>query len=387
MKNSTTEHERNCTRGLEMIRRAQAWAKTNKIEREARTIMREHVEQNRGVYTRLTLKRKGFSGLLHEIEKDLKPTPEHHYQSWWVFAFHGIAYPTKKWVCKNCGKQLTRLRLEFCTPSCQKKHQARSISAALRRISKTQWESIAAQRQRTLQQRYGVTSMMQIPEVAERSREALISRTAEEKQQTQRKRDRTLVKKYGPDAKKIIELRAAEGVRRAYKERGAEIYQARSRRFMQEHGVGHHMQLPETWDKTTRFKHKYIEIEGKTYRCQGYEPFVLHHLATQGFKFSTQPKGIPYSCKGKRRMYFPDIRAVKGKKRLLIEVKSTYTFHWTVQNCPDKLIQATRYAEEKGVIFYVIIVDPSKMEAKVITNPKSIKELSLRRAATLALCP
>jgi hypothetical protein len=304
--------------------------------------MREGIENNRGLQIRKSLLAAGFKETLNQIANELKPAPSEHYQSWWVFAFHGIAFPNKKWNCKTCGEPLTRLRLDFCSVECQHAHQAKSVSASLKKLSRDQWKEIAARRQKTLKARHGVTSMMQIPEIAERSRQRLLQRPENEKARTRRRRNRTLLRKYGTNVKDILEKRAADGVRKAYRERGDEIYRKRSKTYRQRHGVAHHMQRPEIQSKVQRFRHKYIELGGKTYRCQGYEPYVLQHLAARGYKFSTEIRGIPYVKDGNRHMYFPDVRAIKGEKRLLIEVKSLFTFHWTVQHCSSKLLQATK---------------------------------------------
>lgn len=88
-------------------------------------------------------------------------------------------------------------------------------------------------------------------------------------------------------------------------------------------GVPNVMQNAEVFTRsmTTGFKRRKVEINGRFFHLQGYEPSATRLLVKLGIpvgEISEKAQGIPY---GDGRMYFPDLRI----NRLCVEVKSEYT--------------------------------------------------------------
>jgi hypothetical protein len=257
-------------------------------------------------------------------------------------------------VCRSCkktadGHLLSRnLRRERMRATCRERHGCdfpQQIPEAKKLARKT------------LKDRYGVTNAAQIEEGKEKRKEwALKTYGVSSNLQTEevlRKQKEASQRKYGTDyalqsqkGREEFEsiLIAKYGVRHALQNEdikearrlsnlerwGAEnntqlpkvINQRRSDYFA-EHGVIHHMQRPEILRKFRSPKVYKVEIKGRTFECQGFERFLIHHLVKQ------------FGVKGVWTQYRPDFPILEGFKQytpdfyipsrdLFVEVKSTW---------------------------------------------------------------
>lgn len=139
-------------------------------------------------------------------------------------------------------------------------------------------------------------------------------------------------------------------------------------------GLNHHFDDPAILAKQQRasFKIKTIEIAGRTFECQGYEPYAiekavklygLHNVFTQydkGFKPLRLPSGT----------YYPDFY-IKSK-RLYVEIKSDYTLLHKSSYAKNKRKGAEAFAAGFSVSW--VVYNPTKR--KLIKLPQKWWELS-----------
>lgn len=80
---------------------------------------------------------------------------------------------------------------------------------------------------------------------------------------------------------------------------------------------------------TNRYKQHKILIRGRSFTVQGYEHHVIKYLVNKRGvdvnSISIYPKAVPYTEKGRTRMYTIDMKAKIANKWYMIEVKSLYT--------------------------------------------------------------
>ena len=136
---------------------------------------------------------------------------------------------------------------------------------------------------------------------------------------------------------------------------------------MERYGVEYAMQNPTIFDKCMmnqlcgRYKYKEMTMpSGKIIKYQGYENHVIKHLLNNEISeddLCLERANIPvisYEFEGRLRRYYPDI-FIKSKK-MLIEVKSTYTFNREVEKNIAKHIAS----KKSGFHHIIIIWDVSK---------------------------
>lgn len=198
----------------------------------------------------------------------------------------------------------------------------------------------------------------------------------------------TLSKKYGKTVTNVMHVKKhrekqTQRIRETHQERGEEILAKRQKTLMSKYGVTHQIHSQQIRRKI--FQLKSIKISGKVYKYQGYENYVLQFLLAKGYIVSTKVKGVIYRSKGKLRHYYPDIKAKLGSRKIVVEVKSTYTFNWTKSNQPKKLFAASQHYMSKGLNFYIFIVYPNKNIAKIIKNPTELAHLTLKGAKVVTL--
>ena len=119
------------------------------------------------------------------------------------------------------------------------------------------------------------------------------------------------------------------------------------------------------------FAHRrWLSTSGRSYRIQGYEDRVLSSLDRQGWQLETSKSEMPYlewsSSDGKRRRYYPDVLARKGKRCILVEVKSTWTLFGTqygksLETNLLKFRSASLWCRKNNVDFYLVIVVKGSM--------------------------
>lgn len=254
----------------------------------------------------------------------------------------GVLQPKLKLRCPQCDELRIRFHPEVCAKCCLENQDKARRNRSAESRAKT-----AASIKRTVQRKYGkhVTNAMQVDSVRRKQ---------------------------------------LKNVRKAYGERKDDILEKRKSTMLAEYGVDHQIHIPET--RRRIFGVKNVRINGKTYEYQGYEDHAIRKLLADGFKVSTDCTGIAYiNSEGKRKKYYPDIKAWRGKRRLLVEVKSAYTFNWTKSTCPEKLFAGTRSALKQGADFVVWVIDTRTKTFREIKNPSKLKHLRLSATQQIRL--
>lgn len=382
-----SKHSDRCEKDFRIFQSAQKWALANKIPMNARTLISSMSESNQVYQIRKALLQAGYANLVTNLRESFgiwqcpKPNPL-------AAVFYGITNPNIILRCEVCHEKLYRVKTQFCSNLCAKKSQSSKMVVAIKR-----WRSEQTAEERGVHQenirlahlaKYGFNSANQSPEGKAKIRAGHAKLTEKEKSAAIRKRQMTLTLKHGyyvANPMDIPEIRESARLNCiiAYKERGYEINAKKQKTTMSRHGVTHQIHLDSIRKRI--FKTYDITINGKSYICQGYEHYMLEHLSMNGYTVSTKASGIKYVDKnGSSRRYYPDIKAVKGERKLVVEVKSEYTFNWTKTNCPEKLFSGTKYALSNNADYLVCIIYPKENYFKLIVNPLKQKDLSVKRA-------
>ena len=132
----------------------------------------------------------------------------------------------------------------------------------------------------------------------------------------------------------------------------------------EKYGVDHVMQDPKIFERCQKaqqraaYKYKdYVSPSGKLYKVQGYEGPVINYLLQAGIAEDDLTNTrfevpiIQYFFNKKERIYFPDIY-IKSK-RMLVEVKSTYTYSREV----NKNLAKQNAAKDLGYHHIIIVWD------------------------------
>jgi len=129
---------------------------------------------------------------------------------------------------------------------------------------------------------------------------------------------------------------------------------------LQVRGVRWVTQDPDVFDRAKRsFRRKQVAINGKTYRVQGYEHWVLKHLEKKIAEVITKTDQLPrleYSLAGKTRRYFPDaLLHFRDGRAYLLEVKSTYTVVSNLKQDTRKFLAALEWCEKNDTTFLLAV--------------------------------
>lgn len=154
------------------------------------------------------------------------------------------------------------------------------------------------------------------------------------------------------------------------------------RKHREKWGDAMHRKLGDNWRKVfkdrlnkARYKAKTVTIKGKTFVCQGYEPYVLKHLVGTGVSvenIAIEDESFPYLKRnGSIGYYFPDI-FVRGFSEI-IEVKSIYTCGLLSKSFRiwNALKRKSLGVSESGRPLRVVVVDP-KLGYFTIKNPHTL---------------
>jgi|SRR6266568_2290662 len=121
--------------------------------------------------------------------------------------------------------------------------------------------------------------------------------------------------------------------------------------MVKKYGVEWAMQSPTLLDKNRHgaFKTETVVIEGREFRCQGYEAKFLRNCSRFGLAIddlTDDVPSIPYIDIGaKRRRYVPDFLCISSG--MVVEVKST----WTYDGCGKRSeLRENNRAKMKGVL-------------------------------------
>lgn len=144
---------------------------------------------------------------------------------------------------------------------------------------------------------------------------------------------------------------------------------------MKKYGVPNAMLSPDVLAKwqASYGKRKKVKFGSSEVYVQGYEKFALESLyAMKPFdRISTSIKhtrSVPYVFNGKQRRYVPDakVRMLDGSIRV-IEVKSWFTLRAAANIAKFKA--ATKFYNELGADFVLVIAEPELNQIRVIINP------------------
>lgn len=221
-----------------------------------------------------------------------------------------------------------------------------------------------------IQKKYGVSNVFQSKEIKEKIKQTnLTNHGVENPQQVKSIRARarkTKIEKYGQDGwnpeqvkKTLLERYGVDNPLKS-----PEIRDKIEATCMEKYGVRHHMQDPETFERVMKaqqqaaYKYKdYVSPSGKSYKVQGYEGPVINYLLQAGVQENDltnirfEVPIVPYSFDKKERIYFPDIY-IKSK-RMLVEVKSTYTY----KNDLEKNLAKQKAAKKLGYHHIIVVWD------------------------------
>lgn len=231
-----------------------------------------------------------------------------------------------------------------------------------------QSDTVRAKVLRTVRKRYGVDNPMQNKRVQNK----LIA-TNQERYGTdfmygspyfKREALRTLRRNYGVDAPmRSPEIRAKSWVT-----------------CIRKYGVRHHMQDDSCFQRNNEagFHRKILAIGGRTFNCQGFEPFLLQRLARShdvaNIRVGASCARVWYTYQGKKHRYYPDAQVGD----IIYEAKSAYSFG--IDNIKlFKILQAkARACRRCGYQFKCVIFDKNGsvlLECGVRRTQKFYREL------------
>ena len=239
-------------------------------------------------------------------------------------------------------------------------------------------KSVQAKRRKTFQTRYGVNSPMESDMLRSRQVQAVRLKygvdNVSQSEQAKQKSEATCMARYGvkkvmhcPEIAERTHIRSIEG-------------------SMKKYGVPNAMLHPEVLSKwqSAFGRRTEMNICGKTIYVQGYERFAFERIYDQkpfAAITTNMPEFamVPYTLKGKSRMYVPDaaIKMSDGRIRV-VEVKSWFTLK-SESNIP-KFKAATKHFNSMGMDFVLVIAEPKNNYIRVVINPKRNLKSLIRTA-------
>lgn len=364
--------------------KAQKWAKKNPLNAKERKLLRHVVDTK----------------VQKALKSELSSVPDLYVRLLAVFgqkrgarkgvsvssaALQGLAYPSIVYFCEICGQSIKLLGATYCSKKCDHKGRYEKSGKALskKRAQETEQEKKkrAEAARVTSLANWGVENPMKSAKVQKRASDAFKARTTEQKIATREKTQNTLSKKFGSEVTNSMDVpyirtKAKKNLRKAYAERNEEIQALRKENSLREHGVTHHIHRKEIRDRIQRYQRKTTTIGGVKYTYQGFEDHLIRYLHERAFRVTVNASGIDYvDDKGKARKYYPDMYAKVGDTKLVLEVKSTYTFSWTKRTCPEKFWAGTYWSQSRGADYVVAIIKPGSGKMLLFVNPKRLSDL------------
>lgn len=235
-------------------------------------------------------------------------------------------------------------------------------------------QKIKQKRRKTFLRRYGVESPMESEELREKQKQSLQKAHGSDNpakvDKFKAKAKETNIKRYGAanpmQNKQVAEKCKQNGIAAC----------------MEKYGVPNAMLNPEVLERwqSSFGRRQQMTICNREVFVQGYEKFAFEKLFDiKPFKAITtnipKSKMVPYTYNGKQRMYVPDaaIKMLDGTVRV-VEVKSWFTLSKEL-NIP-KFKAATKFFNDLGIDFILVIVEPDTGYLRVIINPnKGLKSL------------
>jgi hypothetical protein len=261
------------------------------------------------------------------------------------------------YVC-NCGnpnqKEFVGMFNQgaFCKPCMKLLSLNRQIQACLAKYGKEHimhCEEMKEKARQTNLRIYGVVNVMQSEIVKEKNRNTCLKKYGKEytlqTDLVKNKAKETWLKKHN-----VPHIRQSEHYKQKYRET-----------CQQKYNVDHYSQDPDISEKQAKNAYKkkpYLFPCGTTVSVQGYEPFLLNILVTDGYTHQdilTQRNEVPviwYSNNnGRKCRYFCDLFI--PKTNTIYEVKSA----WTYKNGLDTIELKKQACEDAGYIFKLYIFD------------------------------
>ena len=138
-----------------------------------------------------------------------------------------------------------------------------------------------------------------------------------------------------------------------------EFREMQSKIFYEKYGVNNPMQIRVNFYKQQESSRKFktFEIDGVTFKYQGFELLAINKLIDEGYNIEDLKIGreyVPtfrYFFDGKRRVYYPDIYIPKDNR--IVEVKSFYTYEKEL----DKNLAKRKSVIDAGYIFDFYIME------------------------------
>lgn len=288
--------------------------------------------------------------------------------------------------CLECGVETTYEQNTLC-PRCRYTHIGRQISIGRQTEPEALTKRRTARIKSTSLARYGVDNPMKSPEIKARLSATFAAHTEEDRAIARGRWLETARANHGNHVSCPFDIPKAKAKAIAnMKLASKEGQRKKVETMVVRYGVTHQIHIKEVRDKVNTFKKRTVTIAGSSYTCQGYEHLAIEHLVARGYKVKTNLGGIAYvDALGIERKYYPDLAAVQGKRRLLIEVKSTYTFKWTRDNYPEKYLAGTAWASARGIDYVVLVMVPNKPIAYSFVNPKSVADLAPHKGQRTAI--
>jgi hypothetical protein len=224
----------------------------------------------------------------------------------------------------------------------------------------------------TFLKKYGTESVWHCKEVKEKARQTYLKKygvgNPENNAIFEEKRKQTCLKKYGKEytlQTDLVKNKAKETWLKKHNVphiRQSEHYKQQfTATCQQKYNVDHYSQDAEVSEKQAKNAYKkkpYTFPCGTTVSVQGYEPFLLNILVTDGYTHQdilTQRNEVPViwyiNNKGKKSRYFCDLFI--PKTNTIYEVKSA----WTYKNGLDTIELKKQACEDAGYIFKLYIFD------------------------------
>jgi len=216
-----------------------------------------------------------------------------------------------------------------------------------------------AKRIKTNMRRYGGPTPMSSPKIQKKISRIYHAKSETDRRAIVKRRERTSLKKYG-----------------VHNAGGTEESLSKARKtWMQKCGVPSPLQSSEIFQRAIKsgYRKRWVRFKDGTRLIiqSKAEQFVVRKLLKQGWKVEAPDFSIPYTLGGNRHRYHPDFVVSKGKKKRLIEVKSTYTLEKDLRKNLQKFRSANKFCEQRGMKFIVCILSGAKILQRLISPTKA----------------
>lgn len=298
-------------------------------------------------------------------------------------------------LLRNCAGRLPVKRCPVCS---ERVYFGKFCSWSCVSVELATFESCERARQGMIA-KYGADNVSRVPELAAKKRQSNIrywsDKSAEFRKAHMRLSEDTLEAIYGvrnaaqvPGAteKRYATNRILYGS--AHAVNNADVQARTKETSYRRYGVSNPSKNPEIKQKIVEKRSQaklgynghaylfedYVTADGRTLRLQGYEPKVAALMEEHGWKIAEAHFPLEYiDVGGRQRHYFPDLLAKRGNRRLLVEVKSTYTLMSQLGTVVAKSRVGVQWAEQNSADYLVVVWH--KDDCRIARNPIRAREL------------